>query len=1017
MPTPNNLDVALKIQADAAQARAQLQGVQSDLKGVENAATGAGRGANSYTAQMSRLNDANQATARQVQNTAAALRLMAQIDPVGTKLDKLDELESELKKLHAAGEIGADDFNALGAILAAQRTKLTDTATASKEVAAGLNLMALSSGQAAREYGVLVGEMARGNYSRAEGSLITLSNRIGLMPKLLSPVGLAFIGIAAAVATLGEAYVKGAQESEEFSKALISTGDYAGVTNTQLHDMARTLSGTTIGQAKDALLALASTGQFTGEQLQRAGQAAVDMAVVTGQNVGAAVRVLTSLRDDPVDAIQKLNEQFHFLDAATFQQIRRLQDLGQTQQAADLAEQTYADNLRDRAGQVEANLGAVQRYWEAVKQAASDAWDVMEGIGRKPIGDLAGLQSDYDSLLKRRMALEDYKNGGIAGAGLFGAINDPHLFGMNGAEAQKEIDSIDHSLSLLRGQMGKLQDQAKDTSIAEQLNADGIAASKWADSAIKGFDKMSDRAAAAAKVTAKLHAIVAANGTLPEGVQEIGQKFYGPGFDYLVNKEAGISTSGVPGAQRNAALAAAQAAMKQIDDIYANGQKVIDAQHKSALVNDQAYYDAERGMLTEWENDKVAALEQEKQAAQSHVVTQADRIKADQKVAEIDSEIAKVHADAAAKRMDLDAEEKQAVEQSQKAWESLRRSMETPINAKIDAAIDKIQKLNKMLAAGAGNPAQYHQLLQQVGENALSPLPTYRGVGAAVGGPFGELQKNFAAQQALETAYQTERLALKNKFRHDDTAQEEAYQAALAKLDQDYAKKSLVIEQSRQQLFLTGAADFFGQMTALSSSQNRKIAAIGKAAAIAQTVIKTYQSATEAYASLAAIPYVGPELGAAAAAAAIAAGMANVAQIRAQNTNGYEEGGYTGPGAKHQIAGVVHAGEGVLSQGDVAALGGPAAFLAFQRSLRGYADGGFVSPMPADIGFTAPSMPRVQLPSPDANGSANRPQVGVRIVNITDPSQVGDFLASSEGEKIIMNTIARNRMRVKQTIG
>ena len=63
---------------------------------------------------------------------------------------------------------------------------------------------------------------------------------------------------------------------------------------------------------------------------------------------------------------------------------------------------------------------------------------------------------------------------------------------------------------------------------------------------------------------------------------------------------------------------------------------------------------------------------------------------------------------------------------------------------------------------------------------------------------------------------------------------------------------------------------------------------------------------------------------------------------------GFSGGGYTGPGGKYTPAGIVHAGEGVLSQEDMAALGGPSAFEAFRRSLHsGYADSGYVGTVPA----------------------------------------------------------------------
>ncbi len=123
------------------------------------------------------------------------------------------------------------------------------------------------------------------------------------------------------------------------------------------------------------------------------------------------------------------------------------------------------------------------------------------------------------------------------------------------------------------------------------------------------------------------------------------------------------------------------------------------------------------------------------------------------------------------------------------------------------------------------------------------------------------------------------------------------------------AKMALFQEQYQTQI--QGAMTALGALASLQNSQNKKQAAIGKKAAIAQTLIQTYQSATAAFSSLAGIPYVGPFLGAAAAAAAIAAGMANVQQIRAQNA-GFQQGGYTGNIPTNAIAGPVHGREYVF---------------------------------------------------------------------------------------------------------
>tara|TARA_R110001583_G_scaffold166635_8_gene319414 strand:+ start:2651 stop:4603 length:1953 start_codon:yes stop_codon:yes gene_type:complete len=61
--------------------------------------------------------------------------------------------------------------------------------------------------------------------------------------------------------------------------------------------------------------------------------------------------------------------------------------------------------------------------------------------------------------------------------------------------------------------------------------------------------------------------------------------------------------------------------------------------------------------------------------------------------------------------------------------------------------------------------------------------------------------------------------------------------------------------------------------------------AAGKAMAITQATIDTYKGATSAYASMSGIPVVGPALGAVAAAAAIAAGLANVKAITSASSS------------------------------------------------------------------------------------------------------------------------------------
>lgn len=102
------------------------------------------------------------------------------------------------------------------------------------------------------------------------------------------------------------------------------------------------------------------------------------------------------------------------------------------------------------------------------------------------------------------------------------------------------------------------------------------------------------------------------------------------------------------------------------------------------------------------------------------------------------------------------------------------------------------------------------------------------------------------------------------------------------------------------------------ELAKIKTKYNKKQMAIEIAQAIAQTAM----NALMAYGAMAKIPIVGPALGIAAAAAATAAGMIQIATIKKQHAAeeaGYYEGGYTGGGTFRRVAGVVHEGEFVAN--------------------------------------------------------------------------------------------------------
>jgi len=187
--------------------------------------------------------------------------------------------------------------------------------------------------------------------------------------------------------------------------------------------------------------------------------------------------------------------------------------------------------------------------------------------------------------------------------------------------------------------------------------------------------------------------------------------------------------------------------------------------------------------------------------------------------------------------------------------------------------------------------------------------------------------------------------------------------------DAYYKKKNADAQKSAQMEVLVERqkVDVISNLTGTLADLMREDTAGYKILASAEALMNTYLAATAAYASGAKI---NPVFGAISAAAAVVAGLANVARI---NSIEFAEGGYTGDGAKMQPAGIVHAGEGVWSQKDVAKVGGPLAANAMRPTFRGYQDGGVVT-----SSLTAPITAQLEM----ANIIKNMPSPVVEVVEI-----------------------------------
>lgn len=703
----SDLELALRIKSDMAQARADVRGLRDDIKGVDQATGSARSQANAYTEQMSRLQSAAVGASKQSKNLTDALTLMNKIDPVGNKLDRLDALESELNRLHKAGAIGADDFNHLGGILAAQRNKLFDTGEGAKGAAKGLNLMAFASGQAAREYGVLAGELARGNYTRLEGSFITLSNRVGLLPKLFTGVGLAIGGVIAVLGLSAAAFIEATKQDDAFNRALASTGSFGTTSAGQLDDLVDQIGATTrsYSNAAEALTSLTGTGRYTTAQLGALTQTAVELAAITGGKMSDAVKQVNQLMGDSKNAIADLDKQYHFLSATQFDQIQQLQAEGREDEARAIAQQAFSQQVHQRALEVRESTNLMAKGWDWVKQHAEDAWHSMEHAFQAQ--SIAAQRADAIAQLQRAQGTHLDRAGNLVQNASPEAI----------AALQAKVRDLTTQL---------VQQGIRQT--AEQVNQNAETKAKAAAQYLAQFKTPIQELQEAEISAGKALDDFLLGKHSPEAIKRAYDQFH-QAIDqavsnYQSSQKKPKSALSIDRAQLAADVAAVQNSLKRIGDAYGNADKVLEAQHKAGLISDRAYYDGLRADLDKYETDKVAALEKEKTAATSHIKTAEDRIRADQKVAQIDQQITQVHADAAAKRLQIDAQEQAAIQKSDAAWQEFLQTLATPAEINLDDALAKIDELNAGLKNGRVDAQQYQDILSRITQQSIASVPS-----------------------------------------------------------------------------------------------------------------------------------------------------------------------------------------------------------------------------------------------------------------------------------------------------
>ncbi|HEM8615123.1 TPA: phage tail length tape measure family protein [Citrobacter amalonaticus] len=836
--------------------------------------TGAEKNAESLTSALHGLTEwgqkaaasAGKVTKATEEESAALSELLDRIDPVNSALNKLDKQQQQLAKFKSKGMLDDETFDVYSKKIEEARNRLTgfseqlkNTGMSAKQTAFAMRMIP------AQMTDIVVG------LSTGQSPFMVLMQQGGQLKDMFGGIGPAIKGVgsyvmglinpftlaAAAVGVLGVAYYKGTQEQDEFNKSLILTGNQVGKTSGQLADIAvraGVAANSTTGKAASALNLLVESGKVAGDSLERVTTAVVKTSEATGIATDKLVGDFNKIAADPLDAITKLNDQYHFLTLSTYNQIKALQDEGNQQEAARVATDAYANTMQQRATDIQQNLGLLEKAWNGLAGAAKSAWDAMLDVGRESGGN--------ERVAQIRKELDWIDN----------AVGGKAVFGARRKELEQELNILQLTMTAQADVNGAVseankaeQQRIKTQQDADRVNQQFLSNADKRNKAIEQQKKFLDAGAISADQYAK-------------NISRINEMYKDPKSPTAPKGKAYSEDAATRLLdQINQQTVAMQSQLDASDKLTSATQARVKFEQQIADLKSKSQLTADQKSLLSHSEEILQAYKQQ-EALQNQVKTLDDYRKMQEQVKAKDEQ----QNDLLRERLALLEKAKSTGKLAPGEYEQTRANIYKNTSAELPSSVKSV----------VGN---------------MSPT------GGQLSGTFGGMQQQYMqldqAQQQLQTWLQAQESAYAQAAQI--TTEGEARMTAIR---QQAAQANQVIESQKNEIITSATqtmidsglqilATGFGEQSGIYKAAF----AASKAFAIAQSLVSIQQGIAMA----AANPFPYNIAAMASVAAATASIVSNLSAIAG---TGFASGGFTGQGGKYQPAGIVHKGEYVFDQ-------------------------------------------------------------------------------------------------------
>ncbi|WP_153044114.1 phage tail tape measure protein [Kerstersia gyiorum] len=785
----------------------------------------------------------------------------------------LDEVTKKLISNGNAAKLSANEFNKYGLTAKMELAALRQVPAQITDI-----IVSLQGGQ--RPLTVLLQQ--GGQLKDVFGGVVPAAKALSSqLVGMITPLSV----LAAGGVALFAAWYKGYTELDAARKQLAMTGDALGITENQVARLSLRLTeldGVTRGKAVSALTEIIKTGKITGSQLESVAEIAVRSNQILGREISETVDEFVRLAKEPTKASAELAKTYNHLTAETYLRIRALEEQGESEKAAALAQDELARVTNQRLTEVKDNLGILESAWNLVGRAAKWSWDNMLDIGRPDT-----LVEKIDQQIKVIQELKKRRDEAGGGRGVSEAIGVEHyvdpMLARRITEEEKALENLRHQLRAESGRRVLAANREYERQLAESREnyiADHLSRSEQRKKEVEEENRKWEK--------------------LSAGLEE-GSKDYQRLYEAYKNSLKGIEekykekSGGRP--YRNDAATQLMQSLRQQEEVLKEQLTTSDKlgeKQKALVAFEQRIADIKaKDILTA---DEKSLLRDEESLRNQH-----------QRLASLEEE----------NRL------KKRQEDIEKVLSDLRAQQSTT----------QIQFMRELASFGQGDRVrELNADLAKVEDRYRSLIESRRNSSQGLSdGDLAKIRGSLQSELDIVRWYHEKKLQYQQDWRlgAKDALKNYANEAAdvFGSVSNLATQSFKGMEDALTTYVRTGKASFSDLANSIIDDMIR---------------IMIQQSITGPLAMMFG-GWLGG-LGGASGSAVAGADLPGIGGSAGGLLDGigFSSGGYTGSGGKHEPAGIVHKNEGVLNAEEIRAIGGEAGFNALRRAIRGrgHASGG-----------------------------------------------------------------------------